>query len=89
MAQPLIEFPSCGDMPLTFFQALASCAVTYSGVTMLNTITAEASCEDADSAHACDDTMFDPEKYCVDKFFGVDSCGRLALKIFNSQTPIP
>lgn len=73
---------NCGDTPLSFFQMLASCLVEVDGVTAVNTIGLSGDCEAAEAALSCDANVSDPERLVVANAFGIDECGRPALKIF-------
>jgi len=83
--------PGCGDEPQSFLQMLAQCIILYAderGVehTYLNTIVDYDYCDDADVFWKCvnNSELLDPERALVNHIFGLDDCGRLAVKLFWS-----
>lgn len=74
----------CNDMPQTFYQLLARCLVTYSGHVYINTATVTGYCDDYHDFWTCAINHIDPERALVENVFATDSCGNLALKIFNN-----
>lgn len=80
----------CGDMPATFIQMLAACLVKDSGtgtILGINTIDTEpgSNCGCA-SVVGCDLQGMDAEDLLRRFAFGVDDCGRLALKLTKCKT---
>jgi len=73
---------SCGVMPATFFEALASCVmVDGNGDTFLNVMCWDDDCINFEPALQCGDVTTDPDAFVAAKAFAVDSCGYLALKL--------
>jgi hypothetical protein len=73
---------SCGVMPATFFEALASCVmVDGNGDTFLNVMCFNEDCASFEPALHCGEQIDNPSAYVAAKAFAVDSCGYLALKL--------
>lgn len=73
---------SCGVMPASFYEMLASCVMKdEAGSTFLNVMCYNKDCADYEPALACGEPTNDPEAYAVANLFGVDSCGYPALKM--------
>jgi hypothetical protein len=74
---------SCGTMPATFMEALASCIKKNTdGEEFLNVICfTNSDCRDLDSAIECGEGVTDPEAFVVAHAFGFDTCGNMALKL--------
>lgn len=75
----------CNDMPLSFYQLLAMCIVSYDGHYYINTASVSGNCDDLLAFWTCDNGHIDPERALCENVFVVDDCGNLALKIFNNQ----
>jgi hypothetical protein len=74
----------CNDLPQSLYQLLARCLVTYSGHVYINTATVTGYCDDLHDFWTCANNHIDPERALVENVFATDSCGNLALKIFNN-----
>jgi len=74
----------CVDMPQTFYQLLARCLVTFEGHVYINTASVTGYCDDLHDFWTCAINHIDPERALVENVFATDSCGNLALKIFNN-----
>lgn len=75
----------CVDMPQSFYQLLARCIVLYDGHLYLNTASVSGYCGDLHKFWTCANNHITPERALVEHVFAVDSCGNLALKIFNNE----
>jgi hypothetical protein len=76
----------CGTLGLSLVRMLAASMVKYNGITRLNLIPVNGDCETLTDFWTCvnngnmnDETA---EAALVANAFGVDSCGRLGLKVF-------
>lgn len=76
---------SCTETPQTFYQMLAHCIVLYDGHYYINTASVTGSCDDVHAFWDCSNNHIDPERALVENLFTTDSCGNLALKIFNNS----
>lgn len=68
----------------SFYQLLARCIVLYSGHYYINTATVTGYCDDYHDFWTCANNHLDPESALCENVFCTDSCGNLALKIFNN-----
>ena len=75
----------CTELRQSFYQMLARCIVLYDGYYYLNLASVSGYCEDLHDFWTCSNNHLTPEQALVDNCFAVDSCGNLALKIFNNQ----
>ena len=75
----------CNDMPQTFYQLLARCIGEYDGHYYINTASVTGYCDDLHDFWTCANNHIDPERALVENVFATDSCGNLALKIFNNE----
>jgi|WetSurMetagenome_2_1015567.scaffolds.fasta_scaffold17056_6 hypothetical protein len=75
----------CNDMPQSFYQLLARCIVEVSGHYYINTASVTGYCDDLHDFWTCAINHIDPERALVENVFATDSCGNLALKIFNNS----
>lgn len=72
----------CGNAPLTLVQALANTQyVNEAGETYTNVMCVDSDCADLQAASCGDASGVDYEQFLIAKMFGVDSCGKFALKI--------
>ncbi len=78
----------CGFTELTFWQYMAACVVVdANGCYRLNSMTVAGDCDDYTSAIKCGMNTEDPLPI-LKNIFGIDACGRMALKIVNvAETP--
>jgi hypothetical protein len=76
---------SCFQGPQSFYQLLARCVVYYDGHYYLNTASVTGYCADLHDFWTCANNYIDPERALVENLFATDSCGHLALKIFNNE----
>jgi hypothetical protein len=74
----------CAVTPQTFYQLLARCIVKYDGHYYINTASVSGFCQDLHDFWTCAINHIDPERALVENVFAIDSCGNLALKIFNN-----
>lgn len=74
----------CAVTPQTFYQLLARCIVKYNGHYYINTASVSGFCQDLHDFWTCAISHIDPERALVENVFAIDSCGNLALKIFNN-----
>lgn len=74
----------CAVTPQTFYQLLARCIVKYNGHYYINTASVSGFCQDLHDFWTCAINHIDPERALVENVFAIDSCGNLALKIFNN-----
>lgn len=74
---------SCGTMPATFFEMLASCIMTNTdGEIFLNVVCySSADCRSHEPTLVCGDPTNDPEAFVVANAFTTDTCGNPALKL--------
>ena len=73
---------SCGTMPATFFEMLASCIHTNTdGEIFVNVVCFTAECRDMSQTLTCGMDTSDPEAFVVANAFTTDSCGNPALKL--------
>jgi hypothetical protein len=75
---------SCAELPQTFYQLLARCIVKHSGHYYINTASVTGVCSDLHAFWTCANNHITPERALVENVFATDSCGNLALKIFNN-----
>jgi hypothetical protein len=75
---------ACATMPETFYELLARCIVLYDGHYYINAAFVTGYCVDLLDFWTCDINHIDPERALVENVFATDSCGNLALKIFNN-----
>jgi hypothetical protein len=75
----------CNDMPQSFYQLLARCIVLYDGHYYINTASVTGNCDNLHDFWTCAISHIDPERALVENVFATDSCGNLALKIFNNS----
>jgi hypothetical protein len=75
----------CTDSPQSFYQLLARCIVLYDGHYYLNTASVTSECDDLHAFWTCANNHIEPERALVENIFATDSCGNLALKIFNNS----
>jgi hypothetical protein len=75
----------CTQEPQTFYQLLARCIVLYNGHYYINTASVTGYCGDLHAFWTCANNHIDPERALVENIFATDSCGNLALKIFNNE----
>lgn len=75
----------CNDMPLSFYQLLAMCLVTYDGHVYINSASVAGYCDDLHDFWTCANNHIDPERALVENVFATDACGNLALKIFANS----
>lgn len=75
---------SCTDYPQSFMQLLSQCVVTYSGHDYLNIAEVDGSCEDIHAFWTCDNGHINPRRALAENLFATDSCGNMALKIYNN-----
>ena len=74
----------CTEAPETFMELLARCIVTYNGHNYINVAYVSGYCDDLLDFWTCDNNHIDPERALAENVFATDSCGNLALKIFNN-----
>ena len=75
----------CTDYPQSFMQLLARCIVLYDGNYYLNVASVSGYCGDLLDFWTCSNGHIDPERALAENIFATDSCGNLAVKIFNNQ----
>lgn len=75
----------CAQERQSFYQMLARCIVLYNGHYYLNVASVAGDCTDLHDFWTCANNHVDPENALVDNLFATDSCGNLALKIFNQE----
>lgn len=74
----------CVELPETFMESLARCIVLYDGHYYLNIAIVAGYCDDLLDFWTCANNHIEPERALVENVFATDSCGNLALKIFNN-----
>lgn len=74
----------CTEAPESFYELLARCIVLYDGHYYINTGVVTGYCDDLHAFWTCANNHIDPERALVENVFATDSCGNLALKIFNN-----
>jgi hypothetical protein len=74
----------CTESPQSFYQLLARCIVSVGGHYYINTASVTGYCDDLHAFWTCALSHIDPERALVENVFATDSCGNLALKIFNN-----
>jgi hypothetical protein len=74
----------CTESPESFYELLARCIVSYGGHYYINTASVTGYCNDLHAFWTCSNNHIDPERALVENVFATDSCGNLALKIFNN-----
>jgi hypothetical protein len=74
---------SCGTMPATFFEMLASCIKKNTdGEIFLNVVCyTNSDCNDLSEVIECGEGISDPEAFVVANAFTTDACGNPALKL--------
>lgn len=73
---------TCGIAPITLLQALANTQyVNDAGETYTNVMCVSSSCDDDQAAACGSGDASDYEQFLISKMFGIDSCGKYALKI--------
>ena len=75
----------CTDTPETFYELLARCIVLYDGHYYINLAYVTGNCDDLLDFWTCANNHIEPERALVENIFATDSCGNLALKVFNNQ----
>lgn len=75
----------CTEYPQSFYQLLARCIVLYDGAYYLNIASVSGYCDDLVDFWTCSNNHIEPERALAENLFATDSCGNLALKIFNNQ----
>lgn len=75
----------CTDIPETFYELLARCIVLYDGHYYINVAYVTGYCDDLLDFWTCANNHIEPERALVENVFVTDSCGNLALKIFNND----
>jgi hypothetical protein len=75
----------CEEYPQSLLQLLARCIVSYSGHYYLNVASVTGYCNDLHAFWTCSNNYISPERALVENIFATDSCGNLAIKIFNNQ----
>jgi hypothetical protein len=75
----------CGIDRQSFYQLLARCIVLYNGHYYLNIASVTGSCLDLHPFWTCANNHIDPEMALVENVFATDSCGNLAIKLFNNS----
>ena len=75
----------CTEAPESFYELLARCIVMYDGHYYINTASVTGYCIDLHDFWTCAINHIDPERALVENIFATDSCGNLALKIFNNE----
>lgn len=75
----------CVELPETFYELLARTIVTVDGHNYINTASVTGYCDDLHAFWTCANNHIDPERALVENVFATDSCGNLALKIFNNE----
>jgi hypothetical protein len=75
----------CTEYPQSFYQLLARCIIKVSGHYYINTASVTGYCSDLHDFWTCINNHITPERALVENVFATDSCGNLALKIFNNQ----
>ena len=75
----------CTDAPESFMELLARCIVSYDGHYYINTASVEGYCDDLHAFWTCSNNHINPERALVENVFATDSCGNLALKLFDNQ----
>ncbi|HEY5139285.1 MAG TPA: hypothetical protein VIJ25_08225 [Methylococcales bacterium] len=75
----------CGELGQSFYQMLARCIVKYSGHYYLNVASVSGNCDDLHAFWTCANNQLSPESALVNSLFATDSCGHLAVKLFNNQ----
>src|SRR5512133_430012 len=73
----------CVDMPESFYELLARCIVLYSGHYYINVAYVSGYCDDLIDFWTFANNHIPPESALAENAFATDSCGNLALKIFN------
>lgn len=72
----------CGIAPITLLQALANTQyINDAGETYTNVMCVESSCDDTQAATCGSADATDFEQYLISTMFGLDSCGKYALKL--------
>jgi hypothetical protein len=74
----------CTESPETFMELLARCIVLYNGHYYINLAYVTGYCDDFLDFWTCSINHIDPERALVENVFATDSCGNLALKVFNN-----
>jgi hypothetical protein len=74
----------CVDLPQSLYQLLARCLILYNGHVYINVASVSGYCDDLHDFWTCINNYIDPERTLVENVFATDSCGNLALKIFNN-----
>lgn len=74
----------CTDTPETFYELLARCIVLYDGHYYINLAYVTGYCDDLLDFWTCANNHIEPERALVENVFTTDSCGNLALKVFNN-----
>jgi hypothetical protein len=74
----------CTDTPETFYELLARCIVLYDGHYYINVAYVTGYCDDLLDFWTCANNHIEPERALVENVFATDSCGNLALKVFNN-----
>jgi hypothetical protein len=75
----------CTEAPESFYELLARCIVLYNGDYYINIASVSGYCDDLLDFWTCANNHIDPERALVENVFATDSCGNLALKVFNNQ----
>jgi hypothetical protein len=76
---------ACTESNQSFYKMLARCIVLYDGHYYLNIAVVSGNCDDLHPFWTCDNNNIDPESALVSNIFATDSCGHLAIKMFNNQ----
>jgi hypothetical protein len=74
----------CTELPETFYELLARCIVLYDGHYYINCAFVSGYCDSLYDFWTCANNHIDPERALVENVFATDSCGNLALKLFNN-----
>lgn len=77
----------CAEEPQTFYQLLARTLVLYNGHYYINIASVDGACADIHPFWTCSNNHIDSERALVENLFATDSCGNLALKIYNNAEP--
>jgi len=80
---------SCGGVPLSFIQMLASTIFGYHDIAgvmhyRINALGATNSCTELSDFLNCNISHIEPERQLVENTFALDDCGLLAWKIFSN-----
>ena len=75
----------CTEAPESFYELLARTIVLYDGHYYINVASVTGYCDDLHAFWTCANNHIPPERALVENVFATDSCGNLALKLFNND----